>query len=439
MTRAACGLVLLLCVAGCGAPLQTWWEPASSDGCRWEPVEGTFFHRMTPPPGAPGNTRGRVFRVQERPRMSAQELGLVAGLGRPAKHGARVFRLLYLSQAPADVPRVVGALLAVPDAPLTSESNLVVRGHGTSGMADHAAPSLEPGLGLQQPGNPFSAALVAAGHVVIQTDYAGLGTHGTHPYMVLEAHAWAVLDSIRAAHNLCDPTGALPDALPRRVVMEGHSQGGHAILGALQFLASYGPEVPVLGAVLFSPAAEPTELGITVAHATSTRLVTPMAMSLVAYAQYHPGAFSLDDVFLPRTRAFEQHTDNLPIFALAAYTGEDPARMFNASFLEAIRNRNEEHPTIRSLRPIYQANTPGNFTTHVPLLLVHGAADDLISQEVTDMLNRRLCRRGNRVRRLEVAGASHTGVLADSMDRSVPWMLDRMKGLDDPGDCAAEP
>jgi dipeptidyl aminopeptidase/acylaminoacyl peptidase len=64
-----------------------------------------------------------------------------------------------------------------------------------------------------------------AGYAVVQTDYEGLGTPGDHPYLIGVSEGRSVLDMVRAARKL-------DSSLGKRVVIAGHSQGGHAALWA---------------------------------------------------------------------------------------------------------------------------------------------------------------------------------------------------------------
>ena len=62
-------------------------------------------------------------------------------------------------------------------------------------MADICAPSWQPHL---IPENSYLNAWLAHGFAIVATDYQGLGTPGPHPYQIVRAAAYNVLDSIRA-------------------------------------------------------------------------------------------------------------------------------------------------------------------------------------------------------------------------------------------------
>ena len=72
---------------------------------------------------------------------------------------------------------------------------------------------------------------MSQGYVVVATDYEGLGTPGTHPYLVGESEAHGVLDIVKAAQQIRE-TGAND-----KTFVWGQSQGGQAALFAGEIAA----------------------------------------------------------------------------------------------------------------------------------------------------------------------------------------------------------
>ncbi len=91
---------------------------------------------------------------------------------------------------------------------------------------------------------------VRAGYAVAATDYEGLGTPGQLPYAVGISAGRSVLDAARAVRHLGHGT------VGSRVVFEGHSEGGHAVLWADELARRYAPELRPQGVVASSPAAD---------------------------------------------------------------------------------------------------------------------------------------------------------------------------------------
>ena len=90
--------------------------------------------------------------------------------------------------------------------------------------------------------------------IVAATDYQGLGTPGSSPYLVGHSEAQGVLDAARAARNL------VGDAASNTVVVLGYSQGGQAALFAGQIAQSYAPELYLAGVAAVAPVTSLTEL-----------------------------------------------------------------------------------------------------------------------------------------------------------------------------------
>ncbi len=115
--------------------------------------------------------------------------------------------------------------------------------HGTTGLADHCAPSR---AGLSRLEREHVSRWLAAGYVVAATDYEGLASAGPHPYFNGEAVADDVIDIVRAARGL--------DArVSRTWLVTGFSQGGHAALFVGLVASRYAPDLDFRGTVALAP------------------------------------------------------------------------------------------------------------------------------------------------------------------------------------------
>jgi Ca2+-binding EF-hand superfamily protein/fermentation-respiration switch protein FrsA (DUF1100 family) len=115
--------------------------------------------------------------------------------------------------------------------------------HGTTGLADHCAPSR---AGLSRLEREHVARWLAAGYVVAATDYEGLASAGPHPYFNGEAVADDVIDIVRAARGLDPRVG-------RSWLVTGFSQGGHAALFVGLVASRYAPDLDFRGTVALAP------------------------------------------------------------------------------------------------------------------------------------------------------------------------------------------
>lgn len=152
-------------------------------------------------------------------------------------------RLLYSSKdglfGEQDI--VVSGALYLPkgDAPKGGWP-LIAWAHGTVGIADACAPSWN---GRRDRDNTYLNFWLANGYAVVASDYQGLGTPGTHPYLATRPAAYSNIDIIRAVQNANFPVS-------KSVVIIGQSQGAGAALATVGYAPQYGPEIDVRGAVL---------------------------------------------------------------------------------------------------------------------------------------------------------------------------------------------
>ncbi|GLY49611.1 lipase [Lentzea sp. NBRC 102530] len=94
--------------------------------------------------------------------------------------------------------------------------------HGTTGYRGSVASVAD--------GNDRAASYLfaSAGYLTTAPDYLGLGTGpGFHPYVDVKSTVTASVDALRAAREHATSLGLRPD---RRVMITGHSQGGHAAM-----------------------------------------------------------------------------------------------------------------------------------------------------------------------------------------------------------------
>ncbi|WP_374529052.1 alpha/beta hydrolase family protein [Acinetobacter sp.] len=123
---------------------------------------------------------------------------------------------------------------------------IVVWAHGTTGVADICAPSRSQFNTYIQ---AMIEGLLAAGYVVVAPDYEGLGEPANdelHPFLNVKSEAFSITDAVVAARNY------LGNKVSNRWMTVGHSQGGHAALGAAQYQSR--AQLDYKGTVAVAPA-----------------------------------------------------------------------------------------------------------------------------------------------------------------------------------------
>jgi len=365
---------------------------------------------------------GEVLRVEHIRSYTPEEVARAAKTP-SSPYGAETYRVLYLSQTPISTPRAVSGLILVPTGPVPEGGfPVIAHGHATSGLADVCA--------LSKYTLTVESLLewVSEGYLVSATDYIGLGTPGLHPYVIGEAAAVSVLDSARAALHFCDDAHGLarPPAA-NRVILEGHSEGGHAALFAHQLWPSYAPELNVLGTVVFAPGSEPRLLAQRMAEDYSL-LIAPGALAMYAYTEYYGAPQNL------QTWLQEPYATELParaesecILSLSLWLGLRADRVFQPELLAAVQE--ERWNDVQPWTKYMDINTPGNYTSHVPVLILQGRADTLIPPEASEMLLQRLCQHGTPAKLSLYSLAGHSGITRVGQPEALQWMADRLAGL----------
>src|SRR6201996_2758354 len=162
--------------------------------------------------------------------------------------GATAYRVLYRSTGMKGEPIFASGVIIVPQGdPPAGGRPIVAWAHPTTGVTPRCAPSLAIFLFQQIQG---LRSFIEHGYVVAATDYPGLGTPETHPYLVGDSEARAVLDSVRVARTMPGAGGG------NRFVVWGHSQGGQASLFTGLIAKSYAPELTLVGVAAAAPATD---------------------------------------------------------------------------------------------------------------------------------------------------------------------------------------
>ncbi|MGI9136211.1 MAG: lipase family protein [Candidatus Nanopelagicales bacterium] len=163
--------------------------------------------------------------------------------------GATAQRILYTSQRPDGSPAASSGMIFIPTSPAPPGGRPVVAwAHGTLGLGDACAPSRST--------NPLGDTknwldqMMQLGYVVVATDYTGFGTPGPNLYLVGQAEARDVVNSVRAARNI-------PSAhAGNDWIVWGHSQGGHSALWTGELAKELAPELTLKAVAAAAPAAE---------------------------------------------------------------------------------------------------------------------------------------------------------------------------------------
>ncbi|MCV7693571.1 lipase [Micrococcus luteus] len=319
---------------------------------------------------------------------------------------AHATRIMYASQDAQGRPIAVTGTVLTPTAPWTGggERPVISYAVGTQGAADRCAPSRTLSTGVQYEGVGITS-LLSRGHAVVVTDYEGLGTPGTHTYMVREAQAHAVLDAVRAAAQVSGSgvTATAP------VALAGYSQGGGAAAAAAELASDYAPELDLKGAYVGAPPADLVQVADRIDGGLyAAFLLYAMAGQLAAY-DVDPATHLNETGLTALAGAAETcmvgslayaHLDS----ATLTHTGQD--------FPELVRSDAE----LAGILAEQRIGAPGR-RPDVPVMIAHSVTDDVIPYRTGRDLGRRWCAEGARVRFDPLLTPTHVGGHVASLPR----------------------
>jgi len=238
-------------------------------------------------------------------------------------------------------------------------------------------------------GIPARNRIVIAGWVVIETDYSFAEKGGPHPYLIGEGEARATLDSIRAARHMSELT------LDKRMVVWGHSQGGHAALWTGIVGPRYAPELEILGVVAIAPAANIKNI-LAMNVTMDKRFGAYLAL---AYSRFYSD-ITFEQAIRPEALAAAHQIVNLCDFV----PPEDSERIealtatFDGPALTTSSNK--------ALQARLEQNAPDG-PIQAPVVIAQGLSDNVVPPAATDAYVNERCSAGQRLEYWTFAGRDH--------------------------------
>jgi pimeloyl-ACP methyl ester carboxylesterase len=275
---------------------------------------------------------------------------------------------------------------------------IVVWAHGTVGVADKCAPSRQ-GLGST---TVLIQKLIDAGYVVVAPDYEGLGSEGNHPFLNLKSEAFSITDAVVAARNYLTGQGK---NISTEWMTVGHSQGGHAALGAAQYASR--ANLNYKGTIAVAPASNLETIlkaGENSVKGLPGNVQTPVYAKLdmftaliVAGMQGHNMSVNYSQVFKPQSAAIapiaetECATDVANAFGLAM---GQYAATHNNSLADYGRTQDNfmTLPVINNF--LVNEAQPGNVKLNQRVIIYQGSNDTTVPEGATLLLKAMLESKG---------------------------------------------
>ena len=368
--------VLLVLIAGvsCNRPKRASSEssatptPQTSRASITAHAPDAFYD---PPSGGP-HKPGELLRSE-----------LLKDVAMPA--GVRGWRILYATTVDDNTPATAVATVFAPTDPPMGPRPVIAWEHGTTGLVQKCMPSL---LSLPTKGIPDRDRIVMAGWVAVATDYSFAEKSGPHPYLIGEGEARAALDSVRAARQMSELV------LDKRVVVWGHSQGGHAALWAGIIGPRYAPDLEIRGVVAIAPPAN-----IKKALAMNVEMDKRFGPYLArSYSRFYP------DIIFEQALRPEALNAARQIVNLCVFVREDLQR------IEALDATFDGPALTTSSNKALQARLEQNIAKgpiQAPVVIVQGLSDTVVSPSATDAYVEERCAAGQPLEYWTFAGRDH--------------------------------
>jgi alpha-beta hydrolase superfamily lysophospholipase len=325
--------------------------------------------------------------------------------GAPA--GSRGWRIVYRTTTATGASAVASGTVYEPvDPPRTRERFVVSWAHPTLGTGADCTPSqaADPAAAI-----PGFAEMMARGWVVTSSDYTGLGTDGTLPYLIGAGEARNVIDAVRAARRIRGTDAEL------RYAVWGHSQGGHAALSTPDFAAAYAPELELVGVAAAAPAAELPAL-VSLQWQQFVAWVIGSEVAIV-WPDFYPG---LDDHPIT-TPVGDQNAERLSRICITA----DQSAVLAAFGPYLSQPFFAEDPTqVRAWRARLEQNTPTP-RRGIASFVAQGLQDDVVLPSTTALLQQRWCRRSARLTTAWFPDATHFSIPSAAAPAAIAWIADR--------------
>ena len=329
------------------------------------------------------------------------------------------YRIMYLSESVSGTPIAVTGLVVFADDPAPFGGyELLLHGHGSTGLADQCAPSRAadlPASELDIDLDYTNFEFMSYGFVLVSTDYEGLGVPGAHPFLVGVSEARGMLDAGLAARQM--PVLYIGP----QTAIAGFSQGGHAALWAAQVAPEWTPQQPISASLIISAASEIPDL----ASGRSESQEQLGVWLLAGLAAAHPEAqAALGSVLTPSGQEF-----------LELLEGQCAVDTFGGVPVPEPPYLAADPTTVEPFASLLAANTAGTVATPTPILLFHGDQDTAIPLAQSDALFDRLCAQGQVVERRVVAGANHFSARSDWTIEGREWLAGIASGSAPTNNC----
>jgi pimeloyl-ACP methyl ester carboxylesterase len=335
--------------------------------------------------------------------------------------GGTALRILYTSQRPDGTPAASSGMIFIPTGPAPAGGRPVVAwAHGTLGMGDACAPSRSD-KPLGDTANWLNQ-MIALGYVVVATDYTGFGTPGPNLYLVGQAEARDVVNSVRAARNIPQAEAGT------NWIVWGHSQGGHSALWTGHLAAELAPELTLKAVAAAAPAAELPDIIDAQWQTAVGWAIGPEVVS--SWPNYYPDLNPEGFVSATGLRNTERLANECIVSAaLEGFVRTD----FGQDYFEQKPTDNPSWTTAA------KDQTPAPLPASMPVFVAQSIADTVVLAWPNAVLQNEWCAAGSDITMAWLGVVSHQDTAMTVGPEAVAWMDDRFNGRPTTRTCNVPP
>ena len=298
------------------------------------------------------------------------------------------------------------SLVFVPKGTMPADGwKIVAWAHGTTGVADICAPSLNVT-------NEYVYAMIskflAAGYIVVAPDYEGLGEPSgreLHPFLNVKSEAYSITDAVVAARSYLSSQGKM---ISRQWMTVGHSQGGQAALGAAQYASR--AKLDYKGTIAVAPA---SNLGAILTNGELSVKDAPVNFQIPVYAQLDTftalitAGLRNNNLTFSYSNVFKSPTD-----LIASKAESNCSGALGNEFVSGMQNYLKTNVDLKNY-PRTQTNfmalplvkeflekdsQPAQVKLNQPVVIYQGAKDTTVPKEATDALVFDAANKGSTIR-----------------------------------------
>lgn len=372
------------------------------------PLAAQSTARATPQSAAPST--GQIVSILAEETLSPTEVTellepLFAGYRVPrVRYAVDIVEVLVTTRYPGDETTPVRVQIMVPrrDDPV---DGVYLFAPGSTGLIGPCRASREHVAGIVW-GRYRSHVLAFAGQgmIGILPDYIGFEDNAlVQPYFHAESEAQVIFDALAGADEWVRDRypRRFPEGIrPYRRVAAGFSQGGHAVLAAADRNTTLGDTLPLDGVIGYGATAEVAPM-----LAMYPSLGPMVVMSYLTV--YGPEEISPTEIFQePWASDLEYDTTRQCVGGMQAFYPADPYELYREDFLDSLYRGtvSQTHPRLSTL---LEENTTGLAGHDVPVLLLQGTDDIVVSRKTQDAFVRRLRAVGTPVDYRVYSGSRH--------------------------------